>query len=338
MAEETVMVMADDLKKMIVKRLSEAGLTEQESATVADVLVFAELRGVASHGVVRVEHYTQRIKAGGINLKPDMRVERLKPSIGRLDAKGGMGHLAGVLATNEAIAMAKENGVGIVGILNSSHNGALAYYAQMALNARMASLVCTHTDLLVAPFGGRFPFTGSNPLSFGYPGRKEDMLVDMATSQIPWGKVINYRLDKKPIPAGLVQDAEGNPTTDAEKAVSLTPFGGVKGWGVNLIVEALCGLLVGGVFGPHLAKMYQNIDKYRNIANFIMVIDPSVFYGGTDAWLDVAQNMFDELHAQAPLEGFERVMIPGEIERMREARSRKEGIAVPKAIYDYLAK
>ncbi len=338
MSTEVVKVKSGDLEKMIVKRLVEAGMGQEEAATVADVLVFAELRGVASHGVVRVEHYTNRIRAGGINLDPGFRVEYVKPNIGRLDAKGGMGHVAGVIAAREAIRVAQEYGMAMIGICNSSHNGALAYYAQMALDARMASLVCVNTDPLVVPFGGRFSFTGSNPLAFGYPGRKEDMLIDMATSQVPWGKVINHRLSKEPMPAGLVQDADGNPTTDADKAVSLTPFGGVKGWGVNLMVEALTGLLVGGVFGPHVSKMYADIDKYRNVSNFIMVIDPSAFYGGSDAYLDVAQAMFDEIHAQPPTAGFSKVMIPGEIERERIKQYRAEGIPVPKAIYDFLAK
>lgn len=335
---DTINVMADDLRRMIVKRLVEAGLGESESATVADVLVFAELRGVASHGVVRVEHYTNRIRAGGINLKPGFKVEFVKPTVGRLDAKGGMGHVAGHLAASEAIRVAKKEGMAAVGILNSSHNGALAYYAQMALDARMAALVCTHTDRLVVPFGGRFSFTGSNPLAFGYPGRKEDILVDMATSEIPWGKVINHRLQKKPLPAGLVQDADGNPTTDPDKAVSLTPFGGPKGYSVNIMVECLTGLLVGGVFGPHLAKMYEGLDAHRNIANFILVINPAVFYGGADAYLDVAQRMIDEIHAQSPADGFERVMIPGEIERVNMARNESLGIPIPKDIYEYLAK
>lgn len=335
---DTVMVKPDELRRMTVKRLVEAGMSQPDAETVADVLVYAELRGVASHGVVRVEHYCNRIRAGGINLNPGFKVDFLKPGMGRLDAKGGMGHLAGVCATKAAIAAARTQGMAMVGIVNSSHCGALAYYTQMALDARMASLVCVHTDKLVAPFGGRFAFLGSNPLAFGYPGRKDDILFDMATSQIPWGKVINHRVQKKPLEPGLVQDAQGNPTTDADKAVSLTPFGGHKGYGVSLMIECLTGLLLGGVFGPHLAPMYQNIDKYRNLSNFILVIDPAVFWNGNDAFLDVTQNMIDEIHAQSPAAGFERVMLPGEIERAAMLKNKEKGISVPKAIYDFLAK
>jgi ureidoglycolate dehydrogenase (NAD+) len=207
----------------------------------------------------------------------------------------------------------------------------------MALDRKMAALVCTHTDPLVAPFGGRFAFLGSNPMAFAFPGRDKNILVDMATSEIPWGKVINHRNEKKPLPPGLVQDANGDPTTDADKAVSLTSFGGVKGYSISIMIEALTGLLVGGVFGPHVSKMYADIGEYRNLSNFILVIDPSVFSGG-DAFLDVAQRMINELHQQKPQDGFKQVLVPGEIEEMRVAQNLKNGIAVPQAMYDFLAK
>lgn len=333
---DIVKVKAEDLKKMVAKRLTGAGMGAADAGVVADVLVFAELRGVASHGVVRVEHYCNRIKAGGINLRPDLKVEFVKPAIGRLDAKGGMGHVAAVHAMNEALRVAKDQGMAMIGVLNSSHAGALAYYAQMALDRKMASLICIDTDRLVVPFGGRFSFLGSNPLAFGFPGRREDILIDMATSEIPWGKIINHRLQNKPLPPGLTQDAEGNPTTDAAKAVSLTPFGGPKGYSINVMVEALTGLLVGGVFGPHLSKMYEGLDKHRNLSNFFLVIDPTVFYGG-DGYLDVAQRMIDEIHSQPALDPAGQVKIPGDIERAAMAKNSVEGIPIPKGIHDFLA-
>ncbi len=200
----------------------------------------------------------------------------------------------------------------------------------------MAALVCTHTDPLVAPFGGRFAFLGTNPFAFAFPGRKQDILLDMATSEIAWGKIISYQNEKKPLPPGLVQDAEGNDTTDASKAVSLTAFGGAKGYGISIMIEALTGLLVGGVFGPHLLPMYEEIDKLRNLSSFFLALDPSVFWGGGDGYLDIAQRMIDELHAQPPKEGVEKILVPGDIEDMRIAQNSRDGIAVPKAIYDYL--
>lgn len=336
MSESTATVKDIDLFRLVVGKLVAAGMSERDAGVVADVLVFAELRGVASHGVVRVEHYVNRIRQGGINLGAELHIDWVKPNIGRFDAKGGMGHVVTAYATVQAIANARENGMAVVGILNNSHTGALAYYTHQALEAKMASLVCGNTDALVVPVGGKFSFLGSNPFSFGFPGRKQDILVDMATSEIPWGKIINARLNNQPLPAGTARDADGNLTTDAEKAVSLTPFGGPKGYSINVMVEALTGLLVGGVFGPQLSKMYDGLDKHRNLATFILVIDPSVFWGGSDMYLDIAQAMIDQVHAQ-PAEGAAAVKVPGEIEHAVMERRRVEGIPVPTAIYEYLA-
>ncbi len=309
-----------------------------DAATVADVLVFAELRGVASHGAIRVEHYCARIRAGGINTASAFAVDFIKPAVGLLDAEGGMGHVAAKRAMEAALDRAKEHGIAMVGVKNSSHNGALAYYAQMALDRKMAALVCTHTDPLVAPFGGRFAFLGSNPLAFAFPGRATNILVDMATSEIPWGRIINHRNEKKPLPPGLAQDKNGDPTTDADAAASLTSFGGVKGYGVSLMIESLTGLLIGGVFGPHVSRMYENIGSRRDLSNFFLAIDPSVFWGGGDAFLDTTQRLVDELHAQPTKPGFEKILVPGEIEEMRAAQHRAQGIPVPRGIYDFLTK
>ena len=337
MPTDMVIVKKEDLGRMVVKRLTEAGMGEKDAAIVADILVFAELRGVSSHGVLRVEHYTNRIRAGGINLRPVLKVEKLKPSIGLLDAAGAMGHVAAKFATEAAIGLAREHGMALVGVKNSSHCGALAYYVQQVLDAGMASIVCVNTDKVVVPFGGRQSFFGSNPFAFGFPGERDDILLDMATSEAAWGKILHARDKNQPLSPGWAVDAEGNPTTDPFKAVSLTAFGGHKGYGISVMVEALTGLMIGGVFGPHLKKMYGDLDSYRDVSGFILVIDPSVF-GPKEEFLARTRRMVDELHSQPVAEGVEKVMVPGEIEKRCMERLATEGIPVPRAIYDFLSK
>ena len=335
MSEELVVVKQEDLRKMTIRKLAEAGMSEGSAAVVADVLVYAELRGVSSHGVLRVEHYTNRIRSGGINLEPGLSVEYVRPAIGMLDAEGAMGHVATKFATGEAIRLAREHGMAMIGIKNSSHCGALAYYVQEMLNERMASMVCVNTDKLVVPFGGRQSFFGSNPFAFGFPGAKDDILLDMATSEIAWGKILHARENKQALAPGCAVDAEGRPTTDPFKAVSLTAFGGPKGYGISVMVEALTGLMIGGVFGPHLKKMYGDLNTYRDLSSFMLVIDPSVFGSATDLF-ERTQCMIDELHDQPAAEGYEKVMVPGEIEKRCMARRQIEGIPVPKAIFEFL--
>lgn len=336
MAEDMVKVAAPELKKMVIRRLTEVGMPEGDAQVVADVLVFADSRGTHSHGVLRVEHYANRVRQGGMNLKPELKLTRLKPAVGMVDANGGVGHVASRFAAEEVIKMAKEHGLAIVGVKNSSHCGALAYYANMALEHKLASMVCVNTDSAVVPFGGKRPFFGTNPFAFGYPGERQSILLDMATSEVAFGKIFYAREKNTSIPEGWAVDANGNPTTDANAAAALFPFGGAKGYGINMMVEALTGLMIGGVFGPHVKPMYSGLDTYRNLSGFQLVIDPSV-YGDGNAFLKNTQAMIDEIHAQSAAPGFERVMIPGEIEEREAERSAKEGISIPKGIHDYLA-
>jgi ureidoglycolate dehydrogenase (NAD+) len=337
MADGMMICKEDVLKGLVVKRLREAGMPEAQAAVVADVLVYADLRGVYSHGVMRVEHYASRVRSGGMNVNPTFRIERLKPSIGLVDAQGAAGHVMGKYATEQAIQIAREQGMAMVGIKNSSHCGALAYYVQMALDQKMAAMVCVHTDKIVVPFGGRDAYFGTNPFAFGFPGATDSILLDMATSEVAWGKVLHAREKGQPIPETWAVDAEGKRCTDPHKAASLFPFGGPKGYGVSVMVEALTGLMIGGVFGPHLKKMYGDLDSYRDLSSFILVIDPTVF-GPADGFLGRTQRMIDELHTHPPAPGVERVLVPGEIEQRIMERSRREGIPVPKPVYEYLSR
>ncbi len=336
MAEGMVICKDDVLRTLVVKKLREAGMPERDAAVVAEVLVFADLRGVYSHGVMRVEHYASRIRAGGMNLAPTLRIERLKPSIGLVDAQGAAGHVMTRYATDQAIRIAADQGMAMVGVKNNSHCGALAYYVDMALKAKMAAMVCVNTDKVVVPFGGRDAYFGTNPFAFGFPGATDSILLDMATSEVAWGKVLHAREKGQPIPESWAVDADGKKCSDPHRAVSLFPFGGPKGYGVAVMVEALTGLMIGGVFGPHLKKMYGDLESYRDLSTFIMVIDPAVF-GPVDGCLARTQQMIDELHAHPPAPGVERVLLPGEIERRTMDRNRRDGIPVPKPVFDYLS-
>ena len=336
MSNDFVTIQSKELKRLIVKKLTEVNLAEKDAEIVADVLVFADLRGVHSHGAVRVEHYTQRIAAGGMNLSPSLSVEMLKPSIALVDAQGGMGHVVSKYAAEEAIKIARKEGMCLMGVRNNSHCGALAYYIQMALDAKMSAMYMVNTDACVVPFGGSKPFFGTNPFAFGFPGTKESILLDMATSQVAFGKIVYAKEKNQPIPEGWAVDENGKPTTDPHSAKSLFPFGGPKGYGVTVMIEALTGIMVGGVFGPHLKRMYGDYESYRDLSSVMIVIDPSVF-GDQAAYLENAQTMIDELHEQPAAPGFNGVMIPGEIETRNSERSLKEGISLPQSIYKFLA-
>ena len=326
-------IAAPDLKDLVVRRLTGLGMGSDDAAIVADVLVFADLRGTHSHGVLRMAHYESRIRRGGVNLTPNLTLQSIRPAVGLVDAQGGMGHVAAKFAADASVRLAGEHGIALVGVKNGSHCGALAYYVDLALQRKFAAIVSVNTDACVIPFGGKEPYFGTNPFAFGFPGETQSILLDMATSEVAFGKIFYAKEQNTPIPEGWAVDKSGAPTTDPHAAHALFPFGGVKGYGINLMVEALTGLLVGGVFGPRVTS-YDDLDSYRNVSSFHLAIDASLFSG--DAVFAHTQAMIDELHAQPPSAAAGRVMVPGEIEAATMERSLAEGIAIPESVYRHL--
>jgi ureidoglycolate dehydrogenase (NAD+) len=207
----------------------------------------------------------------------------------------------------------------------------------MAIDAKVMGMACVNTDSCMVPFGGKSSFFGTNPFTFGFPGKKDAILLDMATSEVAFGKVLHAREKNTSIPDTWGVDAEGQKCTDPHKVVSVVPFGGHKGYCVAVMVEALTGLMIGGVFGPHLVAMYAGYEKLRNLSNFFFVVDPSVF-GAKPSFLTTAQKMIDELHAHPAAPGVEKVLIPGEIEYRNMEYHKKNGIPVPQSVYEFLSK
>ena len=328
-------VQEQELKELVVKKLVSVGLKPDESDLVADVLVHADMRGVRSHGTMRLEHYCARITAGGINLDSKFKFEKNATAAWVLDADGGMGHVGANIATETGIKQAKEKGIFAVAVKNSSHGGALSYFGQKANQAGLICIAMANTDKCVTPFGSAEGFIGTNPIAFCFPGKKHSILADLATSEGAFGKIFVAKEKGTSIPKSWAVDAEGVPTEDPHKAVNLLPFGAHKGTAVALAIEALTGAAF-GAFGPHVVPMYGDfMDTHRNCAGFYLFIDPNIF-GNGDAYHDTIDQMVDEMHALKPAEGVEKVLIPGEIEQNNEDKAKKEGFPVYENVYDFL--
>ena len=154
-------------KQYAFNKLVAAGLVEEHAEIVAEILVHADLRNVNSHGVLRTEHYVNRLNAGGINPNANIRFNQTGPVTGIVDGDDGFGHVIGDIAMDHAIQMAKENGIGMVTAQNSSHCGALSYFVQKAAESNLIGIAMAHTDKIVVPFGGKNSFLGTNPISYG---------------------------------------------------------------------------------------------------------------------------------------------------------------------------
>ncbi len=321
-------VHAETLRAFCRDVFVKAGLDAEGAAIVAESLVEADLRGVDTHGVVRLWLYEPRVRAGLIRPAPPMRLSRTGAGTAVLYGGHGAGQVVGVRAMDEAIALAREAGVGCVAATESHHFGIAAYFAMRALPHDMIGLALTHADTGVAPHGSATGYLGTNPICVAIPaGEAEPLVLDMATSLVAMGKVMVAKALGKSIPLGWALDPSGNPTTDPAQAwesKALLPLGGPKGYGLALVVEALCALLAGSPVGPHIPKPFL-LEEVQNLGHFFAALDlrrfldPSVFKARMD-------EMIREIKSLPRAPGVEEVLIPGEPEARCRARRLQEGI------------
>ncbi len=322
----------DKLTNFTAACLERLGLASSDARLVAETLVASNLRGVDSHGVVRLTHYATRLRNGSVKARPNITVKRTGASTAMVEGDQGMGQLVAVRAMDEAIALARESGVGAVGARNSSHCGACAWFVEQATSAGMVGLAVTHTDSIMVPPSMKKYFLGSNPLAFGAPGRDgPPVIIDMATTNVAWGKIIVARQDGKPIPADWAVDENGKPATDADKAVGLMPMAGPKGYALSLMIEILCAQLTGVPFGTHVTRMYAELDKPRNLGHFLLAIDIARF---TDPELFRSQIdlMVREIHEAEPSDPARPPLVPGDPERLTAEKRTKSGVPLGEAV------
>ena len=309
--------------------LEKLGLLGVDARFVAQTLVAANLRGVDSHGVVRLPHYATRLRNGTVKPRPSIEVRRTGTSAAVVEGDAGMGQLVAARAMQEAIALAKASGVGAVVARNSSHRGACAWFVEMATREGMIGVALTHTDPIMVPPGMKRIFLGSNPIAFGAPGGDgPPVIVDMSTTHAAWGKVLVARQEGKAIPPDWGVDANGRATTDANAVVGLAPTGAHKGYALAMMVEILCAHLAGVPFALHVTKMYGELDKPRNLGHFMLALDVARF---TDSRVFASQikQLLEEIHVEGAL-------APGEPERLNHQKRASQGIPLGASTFDDL--
>ena len=312
--------------------LEKLGLGAADARLVTETLVASNLRGVDSHGVVRLPHYATRLRNGTVKARPRIAVRRTGPSAATVDGDAGMGQLVAARAMLEAIALARETGVGAVAAHDSSHCGACAYFVELAVKEGMIGVALTHTDSIMVPPGMKRIFLGSNPIAFCAPGMDEPpVIIDLSTTHVAWGKVIVARREGKPIPPDWGVDAQGKPTTDAERVVGLAPTGGHKGYALALMIEILCAQLAGVPFGLHVTKMYGELDKPRNLGHFMLALDVARF---TDPRLFRSQIdlLLREIRAEDAADLARPPLAPGDPERQSAARRSTDGVPLGEGV------
>jgi LDH2 family malate/lactate/ureidoglycolate dehydrogenase len=318
--------------------LAALGVPEPDARQVAECLTLADLRGVDSHGLLRLPVYARRVKAKVVKARPQIEVSQKFSAVACVDGDNGLGPVVGSRAMETAIELAKTAGFAFAGVRGSNHFGVGAYYVQKATRENLIGFATSNAPPNMAPFGGRERFLGTNPFAIGIPMKMGDPLVfDASSSVAARGKIIAAAKQGLPIPPGWAIDLDGNPTVDARAALAgaVLPFGGAKGSAISFIIDILCGVLTGASFAFHLNTL-EDLQSVQNVGHVFAAVRTDCFLPAAE-FLERMDEISKMLMTSPPVPGVPRVLLPGEPECQAEEKNRKLGISLPREVIQELA-
>jgi LDH2 family malate/lactate/ureidoglycolate dehydrogenase len=332
-------VPAAKLAGFIKGALESAGLPENDAEAVAGLMVEADLRGSDTHGVIRLPLYLRRLKSGGINPRPNIRIARERPSTALIDGDNAIGHLVMRSATEIAIAKAKHSGVAWVGARMSNHAGPAALYATMPLAHDMIGLyLAVGSNNHLPPWGSTENLLGTNPLAVAIPaGEEPPIVLDMAPTVAAFGKVRLKMQRNEELPVGWMIGRDGKPLTDPKRAEDglLLPIGDYKGYGLSLIIGLLAGTLNAAAFGREVIDFVKQPGKATNTGHAIVAVSVESFMAAADFKRHVDEAIRTMRGAER-LPGVERIWLPGEQSHLKRQDRLQHGIPMPKPLRDSL--
>lgn len=341
MKTKKIYVEYSQLKSFAESIMKGEGIPQKHANIVANCLLFANLRGIDSHGIIRLPYYIKRLRQKGTNSHPKVKTLNDYQGTVLLDGDNGLGQVIGILASELAIKKAKEFGISFIIVKNSSHFGAASFYSNHIAEHNMVGIAISNTTPVMTTWGGVQRIIGNNPLSIALP-YKEDIpvILDMAMSKVAGGKVRYFAKNKKNIPKGWIVNSWGKETThpeDLAQGGSLLPFGEHKGFALAIMMELLTGALSGGELlsqvnswlkkpdvATHMSQSYIAIDIKR-------LIDLEIYYRQINL-------LIQEIKSSKVLPGFGETFFPGEIESNIIKTRKKEGIPLTSEILDDLKK
>lgn len=339
-AEETRLVSERALKDFCIDVLTKVDVPQSEAIEIIDNLVEADLRGVESHGVVRLPIYVKRLAARATNPRPDIRVVHETPSTAVVDGDNGMGQIVSVRAMQIAIDKAKAGGLcAFVSVRNSNHFGAAAEYAKMACDHDMIGLSYTIGGINhMVPWGGAEALLGNNPFAVAMPaGDERPIVLDMACSVAARGKIIVAAKEGVEIPPDWAVGPDGQPTTDAVEALKgfVQPLGGPKGYSLTLVIGLLSTMLSGAHFGREVTHMYEDLDRPQNVGHLFGVL-PINLFEDVETYKRRMDKAINEMRNARRAEGVARIYLPGEREEISATALRKSGIPLGLGVFEEL--
>lgn len=327
---DTVTLSAEALEVLVEKAMLASDTSMGNAKAVARALAQAEIDGQKGHGFSRVPTYSAQAKSGKVKGHATPQANAIKPGALMVDVAHGFFYPAFDLALERLPDMAAANGVAAAAFRRSHHAGVLGYHVERLAAHGLISMMVGNTPKAMPPWGGKEPIFGTNPIAFGAPRRGGfPVVVDLALSTVARGNIMTAAQAGKPIPEGWATDKDGNPTTDAKKALDgmLMPVGGAKGYALALMVELLAGPLAGAALSTEAGSFFTAEGAPPGVGQTVVVIDPGAF-AGTDAFLDRVEDVLGSIEAQ------EGARVPGARVPELRAKAAKDGITVPKGLLD----
>jgi LDH2 family malate/lactate/ureidoglycolate dehydrogenase len=324
-----------DLTGFVAGALRAQGVVAADADTVAALMVEADVLGYSTHGVFRLRQYLARLRDGGCNPAPQVRVARETVATAVIDGDNGLGHLAMSAARDLAMTKAREAGIGWVGVRRGNHAGPLALYVRPQAEAGMISMAAgVGSANHVPPFGGTDLLLGTNPLAISAPsGGPDPFVLDMASTVAAMGKIKTLLQRGEPMPKGWMVGRDGAPLTDPARKDEgfLLPIGGPKGFGLAVAIGLMAGVLNGAAFGSDVVDFTNDTTSETNTGQFVMALDIAAF-GLAEDFSATAARVFDEMRASPPLPGHDPVRLPGEGKGALAARRRDSGLPLNPAL------
>jgi LDH2 family malate/lactate/ureidoglycolate dehydrogenase len=333
-------------RRVSPKRLTEVvraifarcGMSDVDAALLSESLVHADLRGIHSHGVLRIPDYVKKLTKDGVNPRGRPRIVSERGAAIVIDGDNSMGQIGGAFAMKRVIQLGRDLGFAFAAVRGSNHCGAMDWYTMMAVRAGMIGLAGTNALPTMAPWGGTEKIVGINPLSIGMPARTHSPFVlDFAFGATAHGKIRVYHQKGSPLPEGWAFDADGQPTTDATQALSglIQPIGQHKGVGLGMAIGMIASLLSGAAYGTELGDMIEGPRPGLD-GHFFAAIDIAAFQD-IEGFKERVDSVIDEVHESRPRAGVSRLFVPGEIEAEFESAYARSGILLAGTTVDDVA-
>ena len=330
-----MLVAREQLSAMVERILARQGVPEAHARIQANLFIGADMRGTASHGLLRLRRIVERLKLGLAVAGETGKQDWTARSFLSVDGRRGLGPVVALAALDAVIPRARETGIAIAAVRNANHLGAIAFYADYVARQGLTVIALTISEALVHPFGGRKAMIGTNPIAIGVPATPEPLVLDMATSLVSMGKIHDHANRDAPLPEGWALDAQGNPTTDAMAAKdgAIAPFGGAKGYALGLAFEVLVASLAESVIGNGVQGTLDSVHPSNKGDLFIVIAPPHA-----QAARALVTNYLDAVRASPPADPATPVLIPGDRAHAARDKSKADGVTLDDGLWEDLQK